>query len=148
MEMYKKALATSKKVTMHFTGRGQGKLHRGGTLWTGLGEKQWRIILKYQRWSQRAWICSPCFDTIPCYLGMSRGSSKAQFRHLSKIFYNFSGIPDVRSAQLIDFKEKIKQELRDGTWKGPPGMSGHYVFETLHGDLTWYFVYHLLVMAA
>lgn len=32
MEMYEKALAASKKVMMHFTGRGQEKLHRGGTL--------------------------------------------------------------------------------------------------------------------
>ena len=49
---------------------------------------------------------------------------------------------------MIDFKEKIKQGLRDRTRKEPPGMSGHYVFETLHVDLTRYFVYHLLVMAA
>lgn len=29
---------------------------------------------------------------------------------------------------MIDFKEKIKQEMRDRMRKGPLGMSGHCVF--------------------
>lgn len=48
----------------------------------------------------------------------------------------------------MDLKEKIKQGRRDRIRKGPPGMSGHCVFETLHIDLIRYFSYHLLVMAA
>lgn len=36
---------------------------------------------------------------------------------------------------MVDrLKGKIKQGMRDRMRKGPPGMSGHCVLETVHGD--------------